>query len=473
MTTKRYLIFAPPTSALRVEAQIEASSRAQRGARVVRRTQSGRRVAHLAPQTASALARENPGVVVEEDHPLELYPMPEIPAVVAWQEMHQRKILVRGSSSSTRLKDVTIFAEAGGVAYKAKTDAKGRALLQAGSETIERLIVSPPHSYWSRVLTDVSMSESDELIVDLARLAPGGQPTWGHRVMGFDMLQGQPAGRGVRVAVIDSGIARVRDLSPVGGLNTLDGADPARWDVDEKGHGTHCAGVVAALANAAGITGGAPAAEVFSLKVFPGGFVSDLVEAVDWCVSNGIDVISMSLGSPQPSQILASALEQASARGITCVAAAGNNAGPVSFPASLPFVVAVSALGRAGTFPKESAHALRQTQFFDWGGQLFSASFTNHGPEVDLCAPGVAVLSTVPDGYAAWDGTSMACPFVSALAAVALWAFPNLRSGDASQSERLRSLLQASALPLGLPALIEGNGLPSVPRLFEAAPYFV
>jgi subtilisin family serine protease len=189
-----------------------------------------------------------------------------------------------------------------------------------------------------------------------------------------------------------------------------------------------------------------------------------MVEAIEWCIAQRIDVLSMSLGSPQPSAILQSVLHRAHQAGICCVAAAGNDTRAVAFPAAFDTVIAVGALGAFGRFPPDSAHALRIGRWTDPRGELFSAAFSNFGPEVAVAAPGVAVVSTVPTGYAAWDGTSMACPMVAALAALILQAHPWARTGDAHQPEYVRATLAASAVPLGMPGVIQGAGLPLATR---------
>jgi subtilisin family serine protease len=288
--------------------------------------------------------------------------------------------------------------------------------------------------------------------------------------MGFRQVNPYWKGQDVRVALIDSGLAvHSHELAPAGGFNTLENQDPTAWNVDEQGHGTHCAGVVAARAEARGVLGGAEAASVYAVKVFPGGFTSNLVEAVEWCIENQIDIISMSLGSPTPSEVLRMALRSAYDRGITAVAAAGNESTHVSYPAAFPTVFAVSAIGRFGTFPEDSGHALKVSSIRDARGGLFAATFNNFGPEVMVCAPGVAVLSTVPTGFAAWDGTSMACPMVSALAALVLEAYPQIRSGRADQVEWMRSVLNYASVPLGMGPGIEGSGLPMAPRALAGA----
>jgi subtilisin family serine protease len=291
-----------------------------------------------------------------------------------------------------------------------------------------------------------------------------------HRLLGIDALGGQITGRGVSIAVVDSGLAPNPDAPrAAGGRNLLQDADPASWNVDDKGHGTHCSGIIAAPGNPGGPRGIAPNVSLYMLKVFPGGYVSDLVEAIEWCVAQKIDLVNMSLGSDQPSAVLGAALADANRRGITILAAAGNNHAPVSFPASAPTVIGVSAFGRLGAFPDSSAHALAMGGYRDWWGGLFDARFSNFGSEVAVSVPGVAIASTVPTGYAAWDGTSMACPIVTSLAALALQSAPWLRTGDAATPSALRQILTTAAVDTGLPPLLQGRGFPTALRVISAA----
>jgi hypothetical protein len=468
---KRYLVSSrrgpgldPQTSRL-LEAFTEQSD-----ATAVKKTPAGRRVVEMTEAQMRDLAARNPHLVIEEDQGLELFPMPGLPDIVPAEGSFSRRVRVLEAGTGAPIPEATLYGIGRGPAYKALTGAEGTADLQAAEAVLSRLIVSPRDTYWSRVVEGVAVDGGEPLTVELARLPPRGY-SWGHRLMQFDRVHPWLTGRDVRVAVIDSGVSdRLPDFVPRGGLNTLDGADPAAWNADEKGHGTHCAGIVNCGHRHDGLRGGAPGAQVYSLKVFPGGFVSDLVEAVEWAIRNRMDVISLSLGAPAPSQVLASVLQDAYVRGITVVAATGNEATHVAYPAALPGVIAVGAIGRFGTFPADSAHGLKVGHLTDWGGELFAASFTNFGPEVSVCAPGVAVLSTVPSGYAAWDGTSMACPMVTALAALILEAYPAIRTGDAAQPEFLRSIISGAALNLGLPPTVQGFGVPQALTALGAEP---
>ena len=97
-----------------------------------------------------------------------------------------------------------------------------------------------------------------------------------------------------------------------------------------------------------GIRGIAPEADVIVLKVLPGGRCSTLIEAIDRCIEEQVDVINLSLCTTRPSVLVEQRLQQARQLGIACIAAAGNTSGPVAYPASSSAVLAVAAVGRLG-----------------------------------------------------------------------------------------------------------------------------
>jgi subtilisin family serine protease len=214
-------------------------------------------------------------------------------------------------------------------------------------------------------------------------------------------------GRGIKVAILDTGIDSTHpDLVIAGGVNfagtTKDGStNPADW-ADGHGHGTHCAGIVAARNNSIGVVGVAPDATLYAVKVLSDsgtGYTSDIIQGLDWCAANGIQVASMSLGGGGTSSLQA-ACDNAFAKGVVLVAAAGNSSGPVSYPAAYSSVIAVSAT--------DSTDRL--------------ASFSCYGPQIAVAAPGVNIYSTYKGGtYAYMSGTSMACPHVTGSAAL-VWA---------------------------------------------------
>jgi subtilisin family serine protease len=139
----------------------------------------------------------------------------------------------------------------------------------------------------------------------------------------------------------------------------------------------------------------------------------------------------------------------------------------VQFPASSSSALAVAAIGRVGEFPLDSYHA--QTVQNPTPDGYFSPRFSCFGPEIALCAPGVAVLSSVPpNNFAACDGTSMAAPHVTGLAALVLAHHPDFavafRARNLQRVQRLYQILKASARPLNLgDPRRTGFGLPDAP----------
>ncbi|MGL5326366.1 MAG: S8 family peptidase [Aeromonas sp.] len=239
----------------------------------------------------------------------------------------------------------------------------------------------------------------------------------------------------VLVCIIDSGYSGNHPDLPHGAqVQGSDNAGTGSWSSDENGHGTHVAGTIAAVGgNDMGVVGVLPNQSVplHIIKVFGANgwaYTSNLVGALNACkqgMSNrGFTrmVINMSLGGSVPSKTEEQAFNQAYSQNVLSVAAAGN-AGNTSksYPASYSSVVSVAAI--------------------DANKQL--AYFSQRNDQVELAAPGVSVLSTVPTGYAYYSGTSMATPHVVGVAALA-WSQRLECSND-----QLRQTLRSSAQDLG------------------------
>jgi subtilisin family serine protease len=317
---------------------------------------------------------------------------------------------------------------------------------------------------WSLWLARPALSAGEPYPLICTRLDPAAAGSWSRRAMGFDRLPPTYLGHGVRLALLDSGVA-----TAAGGLaeHVVDGLDvlaqdSKSWVEDLTGSGTHAGGLIAATDEAASGRGLASEVELHVCKVMPGGRHSDLIEALDYCLTHDIDVADLGVGSPYPSWLIAAKIEQARRAGVACVAA-GGNAGRAMFPASLPGVLAVAALGQLGTFPADSYHA---TQLCGPPGPdgYFPARFGAGGPPPDVCAPGVAVISAAPGGgLAARDGASVAAAHVAALAALVLAHHPEFRNGyrvrGAARVDRLYQIVRASCRPVGDPRRT-GAGLP-------------
>jgi subtilisin len=239
---------------------------------------------------------------------------------------------------------------------------------------------------------------------------------------------GANAGAGVKVAVIDTGIDLTHPDLQANILRGYNAINPLASANDDNGHGTHVAGIIAGIDNAIGVLGVAPKASLFAVKVLNkkgSGFYSDIIEGIEWSMSNGAQVINMSLGGSVDSQSLHDVIIQANRQGIVIVAAAGNS-GPgdntVDYPGKYSEVIAVSATG--------SSNAI--------------ASFSSRGAEVELAAPGVGIFSTYKGGtYGTLSGTSMATPHVAGAVALVI------ASGRASSPDAVRTLLRQTADDLG------------------------
>ncbi|PKR76996.1 peptidase S8 [Halalkalibacillus sediminis] len=252
---------------------------------------------------------------------------------------------------------------------------------------------------------------------------------WGiPHVEGTEAQNNGYTGSGVDVAVLDSGIDSSHEDLNVAGGHSVFGDSPYN---DENGHGTHVAGTVGALDNNLGVVGVAPQANLYAVKVLDGegsGSYSGIAEGIEWSIQNGMDVINMSLGGSTSSSILEEYSNLAYDEGLLVVAAAGNSGNSwgwgdtVGYPAKYDSVIAVAAVDQNNN----------------------RASFSSHGPDVELSAPGVSVLSTVPgNSYDSLNGTSMASPHVAGVAAQVWEAKPGLSNVE------LRSLLQQTAEYLG------------------------
>lgn len=206
----------------------------------------------------------------------------------------------------------------------------------------------------------------------------------------------------VKVGIIDTGISLAHpDLAQniKGGYNAI---LPWKNANDDNGHGSHVAGIVAAVNNSAGVVGAAHQADLYAIKVLNAsgsGYLSDVIEGIDWAIVQKLQVVNMSLGTSSNIQSLHDAVTRARQSGIVQVAAAGNSGGAVIYPAAYPEVIAVGATDQTNTV----------------------ASWSSRGPELDLAAPGVSIYSTYRGtSYATLSGTSMATPHVAGAAALVL-----------------------------------------------------
>lgn len=270
-------------------------------------------------------------------------------------------------------------------------------------------------------------------------------------------------GAGVVVAVLDTGCDSSHpDLQGriIAGRNFTDQGDPDDFsDVDQ--HGTHVAGTIGAIINDKGVVGVAPEVSLLIGRVFTkdsngdvGASNEDIIKAIEYCIKwrgpnqERVRVINMSLGGPQDDPRLHKIIKEAVNQDILIVCAAGNegdigsgDCSPVkdelSYPGAYHEVVEVGAVDLKGKWP----------------------CFTNTNLEVDLVAPGVKILSTIPDGkYAEFSGTSMATPHVVGGAALIINQCEKEFGRNFKEPEIYAQLIKRTK-PLGYDRRIEGNGL--------------
>lgn len=267
---------------------------------------------------------------------------------------------------------------------------------------------------------------------------------WGVDRVDADQAWSTTTADNIRLAVIDTGLDLDHpDLSSniKGGVNTIYSWRSAD---DDNGHGTHVGGTIAAINNSIGVLGVGHQIDLYAVKVLNSngsGYVSDIIEGIQWSINNGINVINMSLGTSSDVQAFHDAVIAARNSGISVVAAAGNS-GPgdntVIYPAKYPESIAVAATNSSDGQP----------------------SWSSRGPEVDLAAPGDTIYSTYKGGgYRYLSGTSMATPHVAGAAAMVLSTHPGLTPSQ------VQSYLQANAelLP-GLSSNQQGSGLVDVEK---------
>ncbi len=364
------------------------------------------------------------------------------------------------------------------------TDKKGKVkltLIGETEESISSIAIKPAHTFWSLRIDkpQIIVSEDNEIVLKKIDDVFSGDKNkntsqyvgWGQQDMKLDILprSTKTAKKKIKVVVIDSGIsAEHSDLSPKNGFDFDEAKDPKNnWKKDGSGHGTHVAGICSAQNNEFGILGFSPDSELMVLRIFPNASNSKLIGALDWCIDQEVDVINMSLGGKKASELIQQRLQACRENGILPIAAAGNNGGSVLYPAAFEEVLCVAAIGRYSSFPEDSSHQKHIGSEPIQSGQYFSPEFTCRGPEVDVCAPGVAIVSTVPgDGYAAWDGTSMACPHVTGFAARLLRLSDNIFSlpRTAKRSQVFYdAILNHCQFLDGIPSDFQGRGLPILP----------
>ncbi|WP_338751929.1 S8 family peptidase [Bacillus sp. FJAT-52991] len=283
---------------------------------------------------------------------------------------------------------------------------------------------------------EIQMIQYDEPVEKSGQVVP-----WGYKMVGADKrVPSTLSGKGVKIGIIDSGIdTKHPDLQVAGGacmMKILDVRGCSNSYNDDAGHGTHVAGVIGAKNNNVGVVGVAPQAQLYSIKVLDKnglGTISTVMAGIEWGIKHDMDVLNISITSPDYNEALERMVKQAYDSGLIIVAAAGNEGPPwsgeqssVQYPAKFNEVIAVSSIDEKKQY-----------------GELSSI-----GSEVELAAPGENIYSTVPSsfnasGYDVMSGTSMATPYVTGLVALYKEKYPEMTN------RQIRTLLQKNAIDLG------------------------
>lgn len=343
-------------------------------------------------------------------------------------------------------------------------DAKHR-FTQTGARYVKDLAAAGAVVYMAtpeqrdRIVADLAVDcvEPDEMLAAVGRIAAVRTQNsqvlpWGIGSIRADRVWPITTASGVNVAVLDTGLdARHPDLiaNVAGGYSAV--VYTKSW-ADDNGHGTHVAGTIAASNNRFGVVGVAPNAAVLGVKVLDSkgrGYVSDVIDGIDWSIAHGAKVINMSFAGPIAVDSFQWAINRATDAGVVVVAAIGDGGTADvdgQFPGAYWGVIGVGAAQN--------------------GGRL--AAFSSRSPEADVVAPGVDVYSTywTPRGssYARMNGTSMASAHVAGLAAL-VESVPVTRAWDANGNGQwdpteVASKMTAYSADLGAPGrdLVYGAG---------------
>jgi thermitase len=209
---------------------------------------------------------------------------------------------------------------------------------------------------------------------------------------------------------------------------------------DVYGHGTHVAGIAAAITgNGIGVAGLGCSATIMNVKVLGDegmGSYSAIAQGIIWAADNGAEIINLSLGGPYNSSTLESAVNYAWSKGVVVVAAAGNDGDSVpSYPAGYTNCIAVAATDQRDVL----------------------AGFSNRGDWVDVAAPGSSVYSSLKDGgYGTKTGTSMASPHVAGLAALVFTVVTD-SNGNGRLNDEVRARIQATCDDIGVAGIGSGR----------------
>lgn len=282
--------------------------------------------------------------------------------------------------------------------------------------------------------------------------------TWGYQKIKANTATSLGyTGKGVKIAIVDSGInSKHPDLKVAGGMSKVGKTSPY---TDQNGHGTHVAGIIGAQNNTIGTVGVAPSASLYSVKVLSGegiGTLEGVIAGIQWSIDQKVDIINLSLTTENNSLALEAIMKKAYSSGIIIVAASGNEGmnslfKDVLYPAAFSSVIAVGSVSEQNKL----------------------SYFSNFGPSQELVAPGENIWSSFAnkntvsqEDYAYSEGTSVATPFVAGTFAQYKEAYPHL------SNSQLRETVKRAALDLGATGRDNKFGFGLVQSLKTKASFF-
>lgn len=351
----------------------------------------------------SSLPQPTPAVIITQYTPSQATQVE--PAVIAKKIDLQRKLLVPKNTEERK-------------AILASAEQAGATVVKSSGSALVIQVSKEQEAQFTKELEQKNVAAKQE--VDYPVFVQADSVDWGIQKIEAPVVWKTTKGAGVKVAVVDTGIDyKHPDLQAryIGGYDFVNkDSDP----FDDNGHGTHVSGIVLASANESGIQGVAADAAVVAVKVLGAdgtGYLSDVVDGVDWAMKQGVQVMNFSFGTTYNSSALETKIQEAASKGIILIGAAGNtNGGSLLYPAAYTSVISVGATDQNDSL----------------------ASFSSLGAEVT--APGVSIQSTIPGGgYAQWSGTSMAAPHVAGAVALML----------ANKQTNIRDRLRQTSVDLG------------------------
>lgn len=267
---------------------------------------------------------------------------------------------------------------------------------------------------------------------------------WGVTYLGVTALHKKTRGAGIKIGVADTGIDATHPDFAGAILAAKDFTNSPHGTDDQHGHGTHTAGTIGSRDNGQGILPVAPDCQLLIAKVLGddgSGSSESIRDGLHWLVDGGAQIISMSLGSPQGDDVMHEGLEYAVKHGVLVIGAAGNEStSGVGYPAAWnDLAEAIAAVDQQGRV----------------------AGFSSIGEQVDVCAPGVHVVSCWPGNrYAYLDGTSMACPHVAGgMALVQAYRAQNGLPLVANQADLNKAIHATAKTTLPVPSPSYGYGI--------------